>query len=536
MWRYADIAFGLVAFPLLYYGLLKRRKRSNLLLPPGPKGAPLVGNLFQLPKEEGWKKYHEWCKEYNTDILYLNLAGTDFIVLDTSKGATDLLETRSSIYSDRPRMPMVNELSGWDAFNIGSMPYGTRWRKNRRVAHHSLHPAAVKSYRPQMTKSTRTFLKRLLDDPNPLNIIPHIRHLAGETILSISYGLQIQEENDPYLELSRVGLQAFTDAAVPGAFLVDSFPILKYVPAWFPGASFKRKAHAWRKVAREMIERPYAEAKKQIESGTTAVSVVSTCLQKAEEGLEDDAFTEETIQGVAGTLFAGGSDTTGALIGSCILGLLEHPEIVKKAQAQIDSVVKAGSLPDFEHESSLPYITAITYESLRWRDVAPIGAPHLLSTEDEYEGYRLPAGAVIIPNVWAMLHDETVYSDPFTFNPDRFINPETGQIDFTHARDPSHACWGFGRRLCPGKHIAFSAIWIAIASLIAVFDFEKAKEKVKVVGEDGVEREEERTVELTHDYISTFVVTPKPFKCAIKARSKEKADLIRAWWIRDRDS
>ena len=51
--------------------------------------------------------------------------------------------------------------------------------------------------------------------------------------------------------------------------------------------------------------------------------------------------------------------------------------------------------------------------------------------------------------------------------------------------------------------MAFSAIWLAIASLVAVFDIEKAKEKVVVVGEDGIEREEERTVELTHEYIRT---------------------------------
>jgi cytochrome P450 len=106
----------------------------------------------------------------------------------------------------------------------------------------------------------------------------------------------------------------------------------------------------------------------------------------------------------------------------------------------------------------------------------------------------------------AMLHDEAVYPDPFTFNPDRFINPETGQIDHTRARDPSHACWGFGRRICPGRYMAFSAVWLTIASLIATFDIEKAKEKVKVVGEDGIEKEEERTVELTHEYISALVM------------------------------
>ncbi|KAJ2934994.1 hypothetical protein H1R20_g2117, partial [Candolleomyces eurysporus] len=534
MQNYVDITLGLAVIALLY-GLSKRWKRSKLPLPPGPKGAPLIGNLLQLPTELEWIQYHEWCKEYGTDILYLNVAGKDIIVLDTSKAANDLLENRSSLYSGRPHLPMVIDLVGCD-WQTGVLTYGTRWRKHRRLLHHSFHSAAVKQFRPHIIKATRNLLKRLLDDPDPLNIIPHIRHMTGVMLLSVTYGFEIQQENDPHIKKSEAAVLALAAALVPGTFLVDVIPILKYVPTWFPGASFQRKAREWRTLIREIVETPYAEVKKDRESGKNTISMVSTSLQKIEEGTKDDAFTEEIIRDSAGSLFTAGSDSTASAIASCILGLLEHPEVLKKAQAQIDTVVKPGELPELEDEPSLPYITAIVKETLRWREVAPIAIPHLLTGEDEYRGYRLPAGAIIVPNAWAMLHDETVYPNPFTFNPDRFINPETGQVDYTRERDPAHACWGFGRRVCPGRYLASSAVWLAIASLIAVFDIEKAKEKVKVVGEDGIEREEERTVELTHEYAPSIVLTPKPFKCVIKPRSKEKADLIRSSLIQDNDS
>ncbi|RXW22024.1 hypothetical protein EST38_g3856 [Candolleomyces aberdarensis] len=186
---------------------------------------------------------------------------------------------------------------------------------------------------------------------------------------------------------------------------------------------------------------------------------------------------------------------------TCILGLLEHPEVLKKAQMQIDRVVKPGHLPDLDDQPSLPYITAIVKEALRWREVTPIGGLHTLSTDDEYKGYRLPAGAIVIANVWAMLHDENVYADPFEFNPDRFINPETGKIDYSRARDPELICFGFGRRICPGRFMAFESLWLLIASLIATFDIEKAKEKVTLPSGEEVER----TVELTHEYESALV-------------------------------
>ena len=90
-----------------------------------------------------------------------------------------------------------------------------------------------------------------------------------------------------------------------------------------------------------------------------------------------------------------------------------------------------------------------------------------------------------------MLHNEEVYPDPFKFNPDRFM--KDGKFN-KEVRDPSHACWGFGRRICPGRYMAFSAVWIAIASLLTVFDIKKA------VDEDG------NVIEPSHEYLSALVV------------------------------
>ena len=145
-----------------------------------------------------------------------------------------------------------------------------------------------------------------------------------------------------------------------------------------------------------------------------------------------------------------------------------------------------------------------------------------------------------------MLQDERVYANPTVFNPDRFLNPETGQLDFTRERDPEHACWGFGRRICPGRHLASQELWLTIASLIYCFDIMKGKVIVK--DENG--EEVERTLELKHDYecglvkcvfyhilrvvaqTDFFLVLPsmpRPFECAIKPRSPKKADLIRLY-------
>ena len=88
--------------------------------------------------------------------------------------------------------------------------------------------------------------------------------MAGETIMSIAYGLDVQPNNDPYIEIAEQGVRPTETVAVPGAFLVDVIPFLKYVPQWFPGAGFQSKAKVWKELGRTMVEVPFAAAKRNI--------------------------------------------------------------------------------------------------------------------------------------------------------------------------------------------------------------------------------------------------------------------------------
>ena len=95
-----------------------------------------------------------------------------------------------------------------------------------------------------------------------------------------------------------------------------------------------------------------------------------------------------------------------------------HPEVQKKAQAEIDAVVGLNRLPDFEDRPFLPYVNAVVKESMRWHLVAPLGEnfffhhtcyilltsfeaiPHMTTNDDEYDGYYIPKGTVVLGNGW----------------------------------------------------------------------------------------------------------------------------------------
>ncbi|KAF7345573.1 hypothetical protein MVEN_01576000 [Mycena venus] len=404
---------------------------------------------------------------------------------------------------------MVAELMGFD-FLFSVAKYGDHWPKHRQLFHRAFNPTAARNYYPKERLACHELLRRLLHDPD--NVMGHLRHMAGSIIMSVAYGINVLPQNDPFIKLARDAISTLAFAALPGRFLVDAIPALKFVPEWFPGAEFKRKAKGWRKMAHAMVDSPFAEAKRIIASGKAPASFTSVSLGNIDES-EDREKAEASVKMVAGNMYAGGADTTVSALGTFFLAMLANPEAQEKAQAEIDAVIGNGDLPDFKDEESLPYVSALVKEVLRWRSVTPLAIPHYLAVEDEYKGYRLPAGSIVIPNAWAILHDEVMYPDPYSFNPDRFLldgkpNPAV--------RSPE-AAFGFGRRICPGRHMAHASMWISAVSILATFDITKA------VGEDG------KAIGPTYEYEDTGLLSmPLPFKCTIKPRSQRAVDLVRA--------
>ncbi|KAF4580763.1 hypothetical protein EYR38_003049 [Pleurotus pulmonarius] len=459
-----------------------RTKKAHLPLPPGPKKWPLIGNLLDAPSEFQWIKYHEWSKQCNSDIIHLDVAGSIIVVVDTTEAANELFDKRSSIYSSRPRFVMLNELMGW-SWLFAIMEYGESWKQHRALFQREFHPnVATPLFQPQVTKHTRRLLKRLLQSPD--DFMHHISHTTVSIDLDVSYAIDVSEKDDPYIVIAEKALEGFNRASLHGAFLTEVIPILKYIPAWFPGAGFQKKANEWKHYTKKMVGEPFIVVKERVARGIYDSSFASRCLQNMDEA-GDTAQQERIIQGAAANIYA---------------ALLLHPDVQKRAQQEIDGVLEGERLPGFEDLDQLPYLTAIVREVQRWQPVTPLAIPHLVTAEDEYKGYRIPANSIVIGNVWAMLHDETQYPDPFSFKPERWLL-SNGKLN-PDMKEPTVG-FGFGRRICPGRHLASSSIWITAAMLLAVFDFAYA------VDEDG------NTIKPSQRYCSGLIPSPLPFKCQI---------------------
>ncbi|KAH9476870.1 Tryptamine 4-monooxygenase [Psilocybe cubensis] len=434
------VLFSFVIAGCIYYIVSRRVRRSRL--PPGPPGIPIpfIGNMFDMPEESPWLTFLQWGRDYNTDILYVDAGGTEMVILNTLETITDLLEKRGSIYSGRLESTMVNELMGWE-FDLGFITYGDRWREERRMFAKEFSEKGIKQFRHAQVKAAHQLVQQLTKTPD--RWAQHIRHQIAAMSLDIGYGIDLAED-DPWLEATHLANEGLAIASVPGKFWVDSFPSLKYLPAWFPGAVFKRKAKVWREAADHMVDMPYETMRKLAPQGLTRPSYASARLQAMDLN-GDLEHQEHVIKNTAAEVNVGGGDTTVSAMSAFILAMVKYPEVQRKVQAELDALTNNGQIPDYDEEDdSLPYLTACIKELFRWNQIAPLAIPHKLMKDDVYRGYLIPKNTLVFANTWAVLNDPEVYPDPSVFRPERYLGPD-GKPDNT-VRDPRKAAFGYGRR------------------------------------------------------------------------------------------
>ncbi|KAF8481476.1 cytochrome P450 [Gautieria morchelliformis] len=437
----SQIVFVTTAFLLVSTALYRRRYARGLSYPPGPKRRFFAGNSRDIPKDQAWMTYTEWKKTYG-DVIYVTKFGFSIVILNSSEACNDLLDKRGSIYSDRPRFTMVNELMGWE-WALSLMPYGNRFLTHRKIVQQQFQAnVVVQSHQPIITAETRTLLASLASSPE--DFVNHIEHTARSIIVMATYGHRVIPQNDEFVTLAEKVKSVGVDARKKGPYFVDIFPLLKHVPTWIPGARFKRDARDWAKVVDQMRRRPYEMVKKQMAEGTAAPSMVTSLLDSnLTTGIYD---TEDVIMNCAGVVYGAGADTTIAALTNFFLAMQLYPDVQKMAQREIDALTEGRRLPEFSDRTSLPYIGAIVKENSRWHPVTPLGSR---------KGMFIPRGATVLSNVWAIVHDKNVYENPDEFLPERFLLSDTRSIV---APDPNRVAFGFGRRICPGRYLADAVV------------------------------------------------------------------------------
>ncbi|KAF5185352.1 Cytochrome p450 [Thalictrum thalictroides] len=190
---------------------------------------------------------------------------------------------------------------------------------------------------------------------------------------------------------------------------------------------------------------------------------------------EKEALWGHYIPGLAlltVAMIAAGTDTSSGTMEWAMSLMVNNPQVIKKAQAEIDVRIEKGRLLDESDINKLPYLHCIINETLRMYPPAPLLVPHESSQDCAVGGFIVPRGTMLLVNVWGIQSDPKLWDEPTKFKPERFEGLEGTREGFKFMP------FGSGRRGCPGEGLAMRVVALALGALIQCFDWERVDEKM----------------------------------------------------------
>ncbi|PYH69405.1 cytochrome P450 [Aspergillus vadensis CBS 113365] len=467
-------------------------KRDDARLPTGPRPLPIVGNIHQMLTQRPIEVVHKWHQNYGTMVAF-RYGQQLAISIGSFDIAQELLAKRGAIYSSRPQFAIAARMTR--GVNSAIMPYGKEWQNQHRIMSSLLDSTTVNRYCLLENMESKQALSELLDSHEFEAII---RRYAGSIVMTLGYGIRL-ETTDNDIPVQLLALKNHPFDAIGNSYyrVVELFPVLDKLPECLA---------PWKRFSDNVEQETTKFHMKHFEIGKSASTW--NWVQNALKTKAGSQIASTELAYVIGTLQQAGFEAILTVLRLIIKAIVLHPQCLKEAQRELDRVVGPDRLPSSEDIPQLRYINAILNEAMRWQPPTPFAIPHATTQDDEYMGYQIPSGTVIIPNIWVMSFDPKVFPDPHNFKPERWIdNP-----------DLEHSPFGFGRRICPGRHLGWNSVFILMARLMWAYNITHSYKGGKRIEIDP------------WDIKLTFTAASRPFKASFEVREPKKQEIIEREW------
>ncbi|KAF9527924.1 cytochrome P450 [Crepidotus variabilis] len=443
-----NIAAFALAFTLL--ALIRQwTTRSRLPLPPGPPGNLIFGNT--LPPAFAYRHFEKWTQEYGPAFT-IRQGLTTTVVIGRLQAAIDIMEKEGAATVDRPRNISAGEtLSG--GMRVLLTPAGERFKKMRRALHAHLQPKSITNYAPVLEKNAKRHVFDIIEDPS--NHQDHAKLYSASVVMALAYGKDTKSYDDPEVQAVIRCLTRLGNNLRPGIWKVDTYPFLKYIPGYL------KELQDGHSEELGLFKNQLSTVRQQLERGDEVPQSFGKYLIERQKELE---LSDDETAYLAGSMFGAGSDTTASAISISVMAAACYPEYQQRVWEELETVIGKEKAPTMADQDMLPQTMAWVLETFRWRPVSAGGFAHKATKDIIWNGYLIPKGASVLGNVWSVGRDPEYFPEPESFNPQRWIN-EDGKL----REDLRAHTFGFGRRVCPGQHMAAASVYINTALLFWSF-------------------------------------------------------------------
>ncbi|XP_078496994.1 cytochrome P450 2D3-like isoform X2 [Lissotriton helveticus] len=406
---------------ILLVDFMKRRKGGSSY-PPGPPSWPFVGNMLQVDFHNLPRSFDKLNKKFG-NVFSFQMGWNNQVVVNGFDAVKEVLVAKSEDTADRPPVPFLENLGfRKDCEGVVMARYGRGWKDIRRFTISTLRNFGLgKKTLEERVSQEAICLCEAFETQDGCPFDPHflINNAVSNVICSIVFGDRFEYDDEKFqslLHMSEEGLKTGT-GLLPQVVML--FPVLLRIPF------LERKVFRPQREIFSFMRESIKEHQETFDPATTR-DFIDAFLVEMEKTKDNPSsiFSLDNLILTINDLFGAGTETTSTTLRWGLLYMILYPDIQSQVHKEIDTVIGRGRKPTMEDQINLPFTNAVIHEIQRCGDLVPLSLPHMTCRDTEIQGFLIPKGVEIFPNLTSVLKDETVWERPHQFYPEHFLDAE----------------------------------------------------------------------------------------------------------------
>ncbi|XP_046543535.1 cytochrome P450 2J4-like [Haliotis rubra] len=452
----------ILAFVIIY-NVMTRRKNQ----PPSPRGLPFVGDILLLKANRGKlpEVFMQQAQQLG-DIFTLTFGKLHIVVVNGYTRIHEVLMKRADVFSDRPSFLLISKKIGTGVI----LSSGQQWKALRRMSLHAMRDFGMGkiSMEDKMQDEVKVIIGVMSEnEKKPIALHKYLAMATSNIICNIIFGSRFEYEDEQFQNM----LQLLNDVfRRPGMFQIcNAFPVLRFVPPF--NKDLQDNIEAFDRLA-QFVSDIVSDHESTYDRNNIR-DFIDMFIKFRDEDT-DASYTLRNFLRVIVDLFMAGTETSSTTLNWAILYMVAYPDIQDRCQRELEEVIGPGRTVQFQDRFKLPYVRetfvkATLCEIQRISTIAPLSVPHATLQDTTLGGFNIPRESIVLVNLLSVHQDPTLWPDPGTFNPCRFL--EDGKV----RRGEYFMPFSAGPRVCAGETLAKMELFLYFANLLQWFTFRKVE-------------------------------------------------------------